>query len=122
MRYDIGSHNVSITAFQLNFSDAADCESCLSILFFDCNRNLATFLCRGVKKLAFPGESGINNQAKTAATKLGNPSIRNSDRHGAIGMLLLSFTINHAKLLAKEVARGAADMNSAVRYASSSRL
>lgn len=122
MRYDIGSHNVSITAFQLNFSDAADGELCLSILFLDCNRNLATFLCRGVKKLAFPGESGINNQAKTAATKLGNPSIKNSERHGAIGILLLNSTIAHATLLANEVASGAADMKSAVRYASSSRL
>jgi hypothetical protein len=86
----------------------------------------------------------MNCQAKIAATTLGNPSAiksirckawvslrcydsrKNEDEplrtQGAIGLFSLSFTIAHARLLANDVAKGAAEMNSPVRVASSSRL
>lgn len=49
-------------------------------------------------------------QAKMAVIMLGKPSKRKSARHGSIGLFWLSLTITHARLLAKLVARGAAEI------------
>ena len=53
---------------------------------------------------------------------LGNPSNRKSNRHDAIGIFVPILAMAHAKLLANEVANGAAEMKSPVRKASSSLL
>ncbi len=53
---------------------------------------------------------------------LGEPSTRNSSLQAAIGMCSPAFVISHARLLAKLVASGAAEMNSPVRSANSSLL
>lgn len=52
----------------------------------------------------------MKNQAKIAVMMLGKPSNRNNARHGSIGPLLLNFTITQARLLAKLVANGAAEI------------
>ena len=53
---------------------------------------------------------------------LGKPSTRNNKRQSAIGIRLPILVITQAKLLAKAVASGAAEMNRPVLNASSSRL
>lgn len=53
---------------------------------------------------------------------LGNPSRRNRRRQAVIGTWALSKSMKYPKLLANDVARGAADMNNPVRNANSSRL
>ena len=60
--------------------------------------------------------------AKTATRTLGYPSIKKSNRHGAKELFSPSFVMAQPRLLAKEMARGAAEINSPVRRASSSRL
>ena len=68
------------------------------------------------------GLSGIWYQASTATMMLGEPSTRKSRRQGEIGMPAPAFVMSQARLLAKLVARGAAEMKGPVRKASSSRL
>ena len=72
--------------------------------------------------MAWEGLSGIWYQATTAATMLGEPSTRNSSLQAAIGMCSPAFVISQARLLAKLVAKGAAEMNRPVRSANSSLL
>lgn len=65
------------------------------------------------------GESGMIYQAHTATSILGNPSMMNNNRQLSITVWLPSLTMAKAKVLAKLLARGAAEMNSPVRKASS---
>ena len=67
------------------------------------------------------GELGSQYQHATATNTAGNPSIKNRSLQLAIPVLSPIFTIAQAKLLAKLVARGAAETNSPVLKASSSR-
>ena len=53
---------------------------------------------------------------------LGKPSTRKSSRQEAMGIFVPILVMNHAKLLANEVASGAAEMKRPVRKANSSRL
>lgn len=57
-----------------------------------------------------------------ATTTEGKPSRRKRSRQDAMGMYCPSFTIRNARVLANEVAKGAADMKRPVRKASSERL
>ena len=59
---------------------------------------------------------------KTETMILGNPSSRKSNRHGEIGVFVPILVMTHAKLLANDVANGAAEMKRPVLKASSSRL
>ena len=95
-------------------------SACTSFSFR--NRRLATFRSRRVRYLADSGLSGIYNHTNTATMMLGKPSTRNSNRHADIGLFDPIFVISHARLLANEVASGAAEMKRPVRKASSSRL
>lgn len=45
-----------------------------------------------------------------AVTMLGRPSKKNNARHGSIEVPLLNLTMTHARLLAKLVASGAAEI------------
>lgn len=66
---------------------------------------------RGVRYDAVEGESGIRCQAQRATNREGKPSIRKSARQGVmIRVFLDKKTIAHARELAKELARGAAEM------------
>lgn len=85
-------------------------------------RSCAIARCRGFRNEALPGVSGMTIQAKTATMMLGNPSTRKRVRQGAIGPLSLTRTMSQARLLAKDEARGAAEMKRPFRKASSSRL
>ena len=82
----------------------------------------ATFLSRRLRYLAESGVSGIWYHAAAAKTILGSPSTRNSNLQAAMGNRSPAFVISQARLPAKEVARGAAEMKRPVRRASSSRL
>ena len=53
---------------------------------------------------------------------LGDPSTKNKILHAEIWTWFATFVISQARLLANEVARGAADIKRPVRKASSSRL
>lgn len=79
------------------------------------SRSLATFLSRGVRYRAVSGESGMKYHAKMAVIMLGKPSNKNRARHGSIGPFLLSLTMSQARLLAKLVASGAAEICSPTR-------
>ena len=59
---------------------------------------------------------------KTEMMILGKPSTRKISRHEAMGIFVPILVMSHAKLLANEVASGAAEMKRPVRKASSSRL
>ena len=59
---------------------------------------------------------------KTETTILGKPSTRKSSRHEAMGIFVPVLMMSHARLLANEVASGAAEMKRPVRKANSSRL
>ena len=59
---------------------------------------------------------------KTETMILGKPSTRNNKRQSAIGIRFPIFVITHARLLAKEVASGAPDINIPVRAANSWRV
>ena len=85
-------------------------------------RRRATFFWRGVRYRAVCGESGTMCHAARATMMEGNPSTRKSTRHGAMGLASPNLTMSHARLDAKELASGAAEMNMAVRKASSLRL
>ena len=61
-------------------------------------------------------------ETKIETMILGKPSTRNSKRQTAIGIRLPVLVITQAKLLANDVASGAAEMNRPVLKASSSRL
>ena len=61
-------------------------------------------------------------KTKTETTILGKPSTRKSSRHEAMGIFVPSLVMSHARLLANEVASGAAEMKRPVRNANSSRL
>lgn len=78
--------------------------------FSSCSRSRATFRSLLLRYLAVSGESGMKYQAKTAVMMLGKPSNRNKARHGSIGPFSLSLTMTHARLLAKLVASGAAEI------------
>ena len=88
----------------------SSCRDVVSCCCSTCSRSRATFLCRDVRYRAVSGESGMRYQAKIAVMMLGKPSKRNSALHGSIGPFLLSFTITQARLLAKLVAKGAAEI------------
>jgi len=83
---------------------------------------LATFCSLLERYLADSGLSGIYIHTNTATIILGNPSTRNSKRQAEIGTFVPILEISHAKLLAKDMANGAAEMKRPVRKASSSRL
>jgi len=68
------------------------------------------------------GESGMEWKTTTATRMEGKPSRRKRSRQEAMGEWAPSFMMAHARVLANEVARGAAEMKSPVRRASSSRL
>jgi len=85
-------------------------------------RNLATFFSRFVRNLAVLGLSGMRRQAWTATRTLGKPSTRKRSRHLAMGDFSATSMMAHAKVLANDVASGAADMKNPVRRANSSRL
>lgn len=74
------------------------------------NRSRATFRSLALRYLAVSGESGMKYHAKAAVIMLGRPSNRNNARHGSIGPFLLNLTITQARLLAKLVASGAAEI------------
>ena len=61
-------------------------------------------------------------KTKTETIILGKPSTRKSSRQEAMGILVPSLVMTHAKLLANEVASGAAEMKRPVLKANSSRL
>lgn len=61
-------------------------------------------------------------KTKTETMILGKPSTRKSSRHEAMGIFVPILVMSHAKLLANEVASGAAEMKRPVRKANSSRL
>ncbi len=82
----------------------------------------AILFSRWSRNLAMLGLSGIWYQAIIATTTLGNPSTRNKSLHDEIWTWFATFVTSHARLLANEVARGAADMKRPVRKANSSRL
>lgn len=68
------------------------------------------------------GLSGIRYHANIATMILGDPSTKNKTLHAEIWTWFTTFVISHARLLANEVARGAADIKRPVQKASSSRL
>lgn len=68
------------------------------------------------------GESGMVCQTKMAMRMLGKPSRRKRRRHEAMGLLFPNLTIAHARVLANDVARGAADMKNPTLKAISSFL
>jgi len=96
------------------FSSRVVVES-LSCCCSSWSRSLATFLSRGVRYRAVSGESGMKYHAKMAVIMLGKPSNKNRARHGSIGPFLLRLTMSQARLLAKLVASGAADIWSPTR-------
>lgn len=77
---------------------------------------------RSLRNRAVSGVSGIWYHASMATMMLGNPSTRNKTLHAETWTWVATFVISQARLLANEVARGAADMKRPVRKASSSRL
>jgi len=95
-------------------------SSCIAVLSLSCrcsswSRSRATFLSRGVRYRAVSGESGMKYQANIAVMMLGKPSNKNRARHGSIGPSWLSLTMTQARLLAKLVASGAAEIWSPTR-------
>ena len=86
------------------------------------SRSLATRRSLRLKYVALSGLSGMYKNTKIETMMLGNPSTRKRRRHAAMGSFDPTFVINHAMLLAKDVAKGAAEMKSPTLKASSSRL
>ena len=74
------------------------------------SRDLATFCCLRVKYLAVPGRSGIYRNTRNETIILGKPSTKNNNRQLAIGIRFPILVITQAKLLANDVASGAAEM------------
>lgn len=95
-------------------------EVCADLSFR--RRRRATFFSRGVRYVAAEGESGIVCQATTATSTLGKPSSRKSNLQEAIGEYFPSLMIAQARVLAKLVASGAAEMKNPVLRANSSLL
>ena len=74
------------------------------------SRDLATFFSLRVKYLAVPGLSGMYRNTRNETIILGKPSTKNNKRQLAIGIRFPILVITQAKLLANDVASGAAEM------------
>ena len=61
--------------------------------------------------MAVPGFSGMYRKISNETLILGKPSIKNNKRQFAIGIRFPILVITQAKLLANDVASGAAEMN-----------
>lgn len=86
-----------------------------TVLWFSCacsssRRSLATFRSLTVRYRADSGESGMKYHANIAVMMLGNPSKRKTARQDSMGPFCVSLTIIQARVLAKLVARGAAEI------------
>ena len=92
------------------------------LLFSVRSRSCATLRSLGVRYRALWGLSGMFRNTKTETMILGKPSTRKSSRHEAMGIPVPILVMTHAKLLANEVASGAAEMKRPVLKANSSRL
>jgi len=112
--------SVRVATTSASLSPLDGVEVCVDFSFR--SRRRATFFSRDVRYVAVEGESGMVCQAITAIKTLGNPSRRNSNLHDAIGECFPSLIIAQASVLAKLVARGAAEIKNPVLSASSSLL